>query len=256
MKTSFTSDSQYQGTYPKVLVVGMSRTGTSSIKQALEILYEAPVYHMSVVLNKPDHLKFWSDLAFGVIDIDDVDWKGLMQGFAATTDLPTAYYFESLSKAFPYAKVILSVRDEEAWADSYCRLIKGGQSFRFIRFLPPLNRLWPFGERMHQLIFGKEVVHGNTVDRAAILAGYRRHNRKVMSTVGNERLLVFNVQQGWKPLCDFLGKEVPATSFPFLNSGSDGPRKIIADSVTRLSMPIFLALTLFIACLIILTFLI
>ena len=238
MKTTSVADSQTRNIYPKVLVVGMSRTGTSSIKQALEILYEAPVYHMSVVLNNPDHLAYWSDLAFGATAPSEADIRDLMEGYIATTDMPSAYYFELLLAAFPDAKVVLSVRDEGAWVDSYCRLIRAGQRFRFIKFLPPLNRLWPFGEQMHQLIFGKNVVdaHG-VVDRASLLAGYREHNQRVVNAISREKLLTFEVTQGWKPLCDFLGKEVPASPFPRLNAGTGGPTKIIASAVSRLSTP-------------------
>jgi hypothetical protein len=114
----------------------------------MEILYGVPAYHMSVILNNPKHFQFWIDLAFDGIAPEKADWQQLFRGFAATTDLPSAHYFEYIAAAFPDAKVVLTVRDEQEWFESYRRLMKAVHSFRFIRFLPPLNRLWPYGQRM------------------------------------------------------------------------------------------------------------
>lgn len=222
--------------YPKVLVVGMSRTGTESIKQAMELLYNGPAYHMSVVLNKTQDLKFWSDLAFGVVTPDNVDWQQILTGYIATTDLPCAHYFEPLAKAFPDAKVVLSVRDEQTWIDSYCRLSQAVYRFRFIRFLPPLNRFWPFVTQLNQLVFGEKSVDENGINRSVVLAAYRQHNEQVRQLIPAERLLEFNVEQGWQPLCEFLDIDVPKTPFPHSNAGRTGPTKILANAVGNLSL--------------------
>ena len=85
--------------YPQVIVAGMPRTDTESIKRALEILYGngARAYHMTEVLNRPKHLEIWSDLAFGRCQVDQLDWKRLLDGYIATTDMPCALYFKELT---------------------------------------------------------------------------------------------------------------------------------------------------------------
>lgn len=235
MSISSQSIPQKNTVYPQVLVVGMSRTGTASMKQAMELLFGKPAYHMSVVLGKPEHLQFWSDLAFGVISPEEADWEWIFRGYSATTDLPSAYYFESIAKAFPEAKVILTLRDELEWVESYCRLIQAIGRFKRIKFLPPLNRFWPFAEKLNQLIFGPELISDQGIDRSLALKAYRKHNDRVRQIIPQERLLEYNVSQGWDPLCAFLEMASPEIPFPYRNAGSMGPTKILANAVGRLS---------------------
>ncbi|MDJ0593663.1 MAG: sulfotransferase [Pleurocapsa sp. MO_226.B13] len=236
--------SQKKNIYPRVLVVGMSRTGTDSMKRAMEILYGEPAYHMSVVLNKPQHLQFWSNLAFGLVRPEEADWQQVFQGFVATTDMPSAYYFEHIAKTFPEAKVILTLRDEQEWIESHCRLVQATLRFRFIRFLPPLNRFWPFAEQLNRLIFGEESIDNNVINQRVVLTAYRNHNERVRQIIPAERLLEFNVQKGWSPLCEFLGVQTPSTPFPHRNAGGMGPTKILANAVSRLSLfPVILMLS-------------
>ena len=156
--------------------------------------------------------------------------------------MPSAYYFDYLMKAFPDAKIVLTLRDEQEWLASYLRLMQAVRSFRFVRFLPPLNRLWPFGMQMSKVIFGENYIDNQGFNQLALLEGYRKHNARVRQLVPAERLLEFNVQQGWEPLCKFLDVEVPSASFPHRNSGVGGPTKIIANALTRLSsLPVLLA---------------
>jgi len=197
---------QTLSSYPQVIVAGMSRTGTESIKRALEILYSngAPAYHMTEVLNRPKHLEIWSDLAFGRRQVAQIDWKQLLDGYIATTDLPCAFYFKELAEAFPDAKIVLTVREESEWFESYCRLIVAVQRFRFLRFLPPLNRFWSYGDKLQQIIFGDNAFDESKPVREVMIDGYRRHNERVRQSIAPNRLLEFNVQQGWEPLCEFL----------------------------------------------------
>ena len=236
--------SQEKNIYPQVIVAGMSRTGTDSMKRAMEILYGKPAYHMSVVLNKPQHLQFWSNLAFDLVKPEEADWQQLFRGYIATTDMPSVYYFEQIEKAFPEAKVILTLRDEQEWVESYCRLIQATLRFRFIRFLPPLNRFWPFAEQLNRLTFGEKAVENDQINRSIVLKAYRDHNERVRQNIPREKLLEFNVREGWKPLCSFLGVQVPSTPFPHSNIGGIGPTKILANAMSRLSLfPIILILS-------------
>jgi hypothetical protein len=230
--------------YPQVIVAGMPRTGTESIKRALEMLYGngARAYHMTEVLNRPKHLEIWSDLAFGRCQVEGFNWMQLLEGYIATTDMPCALYFEELANAFPDAKVILTVREESAWFESYCRLLAATHRFRFLRFLPPLNRYWPYGTKLHQIIFGDGAFDESKIVREVIIDVYRRHNERVRNSIAPHRFLEFNVQQGWKPLCEFLEFDLPQSDFPHLNSGVSGPSKIIAKAIRKLSLrPIAIA---------------
>lgn len=216
----------------------MSRTGTFSMKRALEALYGGKAYHMSEVLNKPQHLKFWSKLASEEISLEEVDWHQTFEGYIAITDMPSAYFFESITKAFPDIKVVLTYRNERDWLTSYTRLMRSALHFELIRFLPPLNRLWPFAEKLHELLFGAAAVEKGKVRPEIVLKGYREHNRRVRQYFHNEglELLEFNVEEGWLPLCNFLEMDIPSTRFPHRNSGGKGPAKIIANSLGRLSV--------------------
>lgn len=229
---------QIISSYPQVIVAGMSRTGTKSIKQALEILYgnSARAYHMTEVLNRPKHLEIWSDLAFGRRQVDQFDWKQLLDGYTVTTDMPCALYFKELAEAFPDAKVVLTVREESEWFESYCRLLVAIHRFRFLRFLPPLNQFWTYATKLSQIIFGDNAFDESGPVREVVIDAYRRHNERVRKSIAPNRLLEFNVQQGWKPLCEFLEFDVPQSDFPHLNAGKSGPSKIIGNAVLQLSL--------------------
>jgi Sulfotransferase domain len=223
--------------YPKVIVAGMPRTGTESIKRALEVLYgnHARAYHMSEVLNRPKHLQVWSDLAFERIQPEQVNWQEFLAGYVATTDMPCALYFEQLAAAFPDAKIVLSLRDESEWFESYYRLLVSAYQFRFLRFLPPLNRFWPYSAKLHEILFGDAFTEQGPV-REMVIDGYRHHNQRVRETISPERLLEYKVEQGWQPLCNFLELEEPPVQFPHLNAGVAGPRRIIMQAVQKLSI--------------------
>lgn len=107
--------------------------------------------------------------------------------------------------------------------------------FRFLRFLPPLDRFWPFGSRLQELIFGDAFDEPSSV-KQKVIAVYQRHNQRVRQMIAPERLLEFEVQQGWEPLCEFLELDVPALPFPHLNAGQTGPSRILSQAVQRLSL--------------------
>jgi hypothetical protein len=97
---------------------------------------------------------------------------------------------------------------------------------------------------MNRLMFGKLVVENNQVDRSAVLAGYRKHNERVRNFFPEGSFLEFNVEQGWVPLCNFLDADIPSVPFPYRNTGVDGPTKIIANAVGRLSLlPVAIAIS-------------
>ena len=197
----------------KIIGAGFGRTGTASLKFALEQLGFGPCYHMIEVIRSPSRVKFWQTVANG----EKVDWQEHFKDFQSTVDFPACNFYKELMKIYPDAKVLLSVRDPERWYDSTLETIyytasvtKGWRRY----VLPPLAR---FTDMVAALIWDG-LFDGKFEDRAHAIAVYNRHNEEVKRHVPPEKLLVFNVKDGWKPLCSFLGVPVPeGKPFPHLN---------------------------------------
>ncbi len=194
----------------QVIGAGFGRTGTMSMQAALEILgYRC--YHMKEVTEHAGHLQAWHALVAG-----RRRWTGrrCLPSFQATVDFPACVYYQELMREFPDAKVILTVRDPQRWFDSFLTLQETTDSFRRFRFIPRARRFIDFTD----LLLGN-VFHGTPRDRERCIEVFDRHNGEVQATVPADRLLVFQVQDGWEPLCKFLGREVPDVPFPHLNEG-------------------------------------
>ncbi|WP_271077429.1 sulfotransferase family protein [Aurantiacibacter sp. MUD61] len=189
----------------KVIGAGPGRTATFSTKFALEHLGFGPCYHMAEVFRHASrNIALWQDVADG-----NPDWDSIFEGFHSTTDFPASSYWRELAEYYPDAKVLLTVRDPESWFDSVSETI---MSERMLGSLEgsPLMRMFkgtylkPYGDRVH--------------DRAFMTDWYARHNQSVIDTIPAERLLVFHPKEGWEPLCEFLGVQVPPEPFPRVNS--------------------------------------
>jgi hypothetical protein len=211
----------------RVIGVGFGRTGTASLKLALERLDLGPCYHMTSVLERPERAGEWLAVARG----ESSDWDGIFAGFQSTVDWPAAAFWRELIAAYPGAKVILTVRDPERWYDSMEKTIlevwKRAGSLRDSRIGPLLNLAQPGFGRF--LAMNREViverVFGGRMDRADAVAAFRRHADEVRSTVPADRLLVFEVAEGWGPLCAFLGVTVPDEPFPHVNDAAEFNRR-------------------------------
>ena len=94
-----------------VIGPGFGRTGTASLKRALEILGLGPCHHMEECFAHPEQAAYWQDLLAG----KSVDWDRVFAGFKSQVDWPGAHYWRELIAAYPDAKVVLSVRPEESW---------------------------------------------------------------------------------------------------------------------------------------------
>ncbi len=211
----------------QVIGAGFGRTGTSSLQKALEVLLSGPCYHMKTVLLQDEHLQAWSDFAAGVLP--SMDWRRLLHGYAAAVDFPVCIYYRELMAAFPDAKVILTVRDPLQWWDSFSRLQRLTNKARLLCFcVPRLRTIARFTDTM--II---QSVFGGTLERDSCIAVYNRHIAEVRSAVARERLLEFDVQQGWEPLCDFLKKPVPHVPFPHLNAGTKALRRLFRQTLLR-----------------------
>ena len=194
----------------KIVGAGFGRTGTLSLKNALEMLGFGPCYHMFEVVERPDHIAAWHRLAFG----DAMDWDLLFKDFQSTVDWPTARYWRELADYYPQAKVLLSVRDPEAWYKSVTDTIYRGLTMRMPDNVPEPRR--------HQMAMARRIVLEDTFDnrfedKAHAIEVLNRYNQTVREAINPARLLVFDVKEGWEPLCRFLGVAQPDEPFPRLN---------------------------------------
>lgn len=195
----------------RVIGPGFGRTGTLSLKTALEQLGFGPCHHMEEVFKNPEQVPHWQAIAAG----PPVDWHRVFEGYVAQVDWPGAHVWRPLVAAFPEAKVVLSVRPEESWWKSYSQTI--GKFFAHRTELPLPPHIAAMAEAAYELI-GRQTFDGRDGDREVAIAAFRRRIDDVRAAVPPERLLVFDVAQGWEPLCAFLEVPVPATPFPRTNS--------------------------------------
>lgn len=190
-----------------VIGAGVGRTGTYSLKLALNRLGVGPCHHMEEVLHHmPAQVPLWSAAAAG-----QPDWATIYAGYRSAVDWPTACFFRELHKQFPTAKFVLTQRNPERWADSFGAtihtLLAGKDQ------APPEMRAWL--EMADAVISRTGFPPG--LDHAALMAGFIAHNEAVKATIPASQLLVFEVKQGWEPLCEFLDVPVPDETFPRTN---------------------------------------
>ena len=194
-----------------VIGVGLGRTGTLSLKLALEQLGFGPCYHMTEVLMDPSRGAGWVRAAEG-----QADWDAIFTGFESTVDYPGCGFWRELAQYYPTAKVLLSVRDPQDWFDSTQATI----------FSDEHNK--PFVKSTLAQFFSKTVFepYGSRIhDRDFVTAAFQRHNAEVQRDVPANRLLVYEVKQGWAPLCKFLEVPTPASPFPRVNSREERVRQ-------------------------------
>jgi hypothetical protein len=194
----------------KVVGAGFGRTGTLSLKSALEMLGFGPCYHMMEVFSRPEHVTMWHRLAFG----HAMDWDLLFRDFGATVDWPAARWWREIASHFPEAKVLLSVRDPEAWYKSMSDTIYQPMKSPPPDGVPEIARLQT--EMVRKAILG-DTFDNRFEDKAHAIEVFRRHNQEVRDSIDPARLLVFDVREGWAPLCRFLEVPVPGEPFPRLN---------------------------------------
>jgi hypothetical protein len=199
----------------KVIGAGFGRTGTTSLKAALEQLGFSKCHHMQEVARSRKQVDAWLTRTDG----GTVDWNAVFEGFEACCDWPSVHYWEELSRHYPDAKIILSVRDEERWYDSVAQTIYPASHLlpRWLETLiPPIRRI----NKIAIAVAWEGTFHGRFEDRDHALKIYRDHIEYVKAAVPPERLLVFEAKQGWEPLCRFLNVPVPETEYPHLNDAA------------------------------------
>jgi hypothetical protein len=200
----------------QVIGAGFGRTGTLTLKAALEELGVGPCYHMVEVLwGDTSRLPLWQAAANG----EAVDWKAVFEGFESTVDWPGCTFWEPLMEVFPDAKVLLTVRDPESWYESarntiYASLIAGQKGELKEGDEEPPS---PEAFQMISALIWQGTFHGKFEDRAYAIEMFEKHIAEVKSKVPPERLVVHEVKEGWKPLAQMLGVPEPQTEFPRLN---------------------------------------
>jgi len=215
----------------KIVGAGFGRTGTASLQAALKQL-GYPCYHMfEVLLNRANktHLRFWLDVARAPEGVHH-DWERVFANYTATVDFPAATVWRDLCAAYPTAKVILSLHPKgaAAWYESAYDTIYWMERMWFAKILkfavPYVRNLY---DMQHELIW-QRALKGTMENRDKAIARYNELAQEVKSSVPSERLLVFSVDQGWEPLCRFLGVAVPSTPFPNVNERAQTKRTIRA----------------------------
>lgn len=208
----------------KVIGAGFGRTGTLSLKYALEYLGFKKCYHMSEIQKKhPDHVQLWIDAQNG----KPVDWSRIFQGYQATVDFPSCLFYKELLQQYPDAKVILTYRDPDRWYDSTKNTIYRLPRNEHLNRKPIRNFISRFTKKT---IDPNEFVHlqdhilwngtfsGRFNDKEYAKSIYQNHIDQVKGLVPSNQLLVFHVKEGWEPICNFLKVPTPTKKpFPHLN---------------------------------------
>ncbi len=196
----------------KLIGAGFGRTGTMSLRDALDKIGYGPCYHMSVVMQNPQNARYWAAAGRG----EKVNWDEVFEGFVSTVDWPACTYWRELADAYPDAKVLLTVRDPERWFASTQKTIFS-KPHRDSFYLDDSD---PDKRGMVEVLYDKTFQKRQN-DHDHAISVFNAHNEEVKRSIPPERLLVYEVGQGWEPLCKFLGVPVPAEPFPRINTTDD-----------------------------------
>ena len=192
----------------RVVGAGVGRTGTHSLKLALEQLLGGPCYHMVEVFGRPQDVPLWQR----AVDGDQVPWDELFGDFVAAVDWPASGWWKPISEAYPDAIILLSTRSSaDAWYQSATDTI-----FEIMRRGGQPDDAW---NRMATGMLRQFTPDVN--DAAATKAAYERHNADVRAGAAPDRLVEWHPGDGWEPLCTALGVPVPDTEFPHVNTTAE-----------------------------------
>ena len=232
----------------KVIGAGFGRTGTTSLKAALETLGFSPCYHMTEVFAHPRHAETWRSAWRG----EPVEWDAVLGPYRAAVDWPACTFYAELMERYPDAGVILTVRDPERWYEStrttiyeMSRVLARSRTARLAFGLISLFTFGGFmwGDAGEEIIW-KGTFDGRFGDKPYAIGVFEGHNEEVRRRVPPERLLVYEVKEGWGPLCDFLGVPEPDEPFPRLNDAAGMRRGIRTLRALSAAVPAALAVLL------------
>ena len=197
------------------------RTGTVSLKLALEELGFGPCHHMAEIIAHPEMGALWIAAAQG-----RPDWEAIFAGYKSCADAPSCYVWREITAKYANAKVILTERDPQEWFESTQATVFSPQWVAATLKMP----LGPFFQAAVYDFYGDKI-H----DRDFMIATYKSYCADVKQTIAPDRLLVYRTGSGWEPLCGFLGVPVPSTPYPKANQ-RDEMKAMLARSISKGSM--------------------
>lgn len=196
-----------------VIGAGFGRTGTESMKLALEQLGFGPCHHMKEVIVVREQVQRWRAIARG----ETPDWEAVFAGFHSAVDWPSAFFWRELSEFYPDARIILTLRSSESWYASMQNTI--------LELIGPGNDPESIGVRLIA-----ERVFAGRLDREHVISVFEKNTADVQAAFGGDRLLTHHIGDGWEPLCRFLEVPIPQAPYPRSNAAED-----FHESVARLS---------------------
>ena len=194
----------------EVIGSGLGRTGTKSLQTALNVLGFGPCYHMMELFAHRERMPLWIEAGRG-----HADWETIFDGYRSTVDYPSAAYWRELADHYPQAKVIHTVRDPEAWVESTQATIFRPDGFA----ATAMASAGPMADFFKSFVKPPLIDHLN--DREWLADHFRRHTEELKAAIPPERLLLYEVSEGWERLCAFLGVPVPETPFPAENDRAE-----------------------------------
>jgi hypothetical protein len=217
----------------KLIGAGLPRTGTLSQKVALEMLGLGPCYHMVNVLGDLDQAELWRRALDGA-----APWDEIFDGFESTVDWPGSFFYKELVEHYPDAKVLLSTRDPAAWEksmrDTIWGLFYGDMLMRDLsNARGRIDPKWQSYTEMMEGMWQQSGLINAGADTTSedMQSAMERYHEEVQANVPSDRLLVWSVQEGWEPLCEFLEVPVPDTPFPRLNDSKGFADRVIDGSI-------------------------
>jgi len=197
----------------EVIGAGLGRTGTHSLGLALEKLGFGPYYNTIEVAKNAGHLELWNN----AIDGKFVDWDYLFSAYKSSVEWPGAFFYRELVQHFSNAMVILTSREAESWYESASNTIF--ESLELSAYNPdPLKRE---NSSLNRRLILERMFESQYHDKQFAINIYEKHIEQVLESVPSDKLLQFDVRDGWEPLCEFLQKPIPKESFPWLHERTE-----------------------------------
>ncbi|MFZ1679272.1 MAG: sulfotransferase family protein [Saprospiraceae bacterium] len=205
----------------EVFGTGQGRTGTTSLKTALEYLGFGKCYHMYELFLHPEEVVYFEKAERG----ESVDWEALFNGYRSACDFPVIRYYKDILAKYPEAKVIHTTREPESWFKSVSdtifwatqptplRMLKMMILLPFSSALRKRLRVLKFNGMMVRKVFGEDLKN-----KSKVINVFNEYNAEVLKSIPRERMLIYDVKQGWEPLCNFLGVPFPSIPFPKSNT--------------------------------------
>ncbi len=203
----------------QVVGAGLGRTGTNSLKVALEELLGGTCYHMFELGQRLEQCDVWVD----AFEDRPVDWDALFNGFTAAVDWPAAPHWRTLSDVYPEATILLSVREPDAWWTSVSNTIWPRIDEAFAADAPDDGRTRMFRAMMNAFT-------PDWRDETAAKAAYLAHNESVRALAPADRLVEWSPGDGWEPICRALHLPVPPEPFPHVNTTEDFQARVAAQA--------------------------